>query len=359
MIPDMQTIIARIKSQPISDFNRATMLQYIDMLSLRNAKYTTIANSVELLIAVDRLVGKDFNRLNVQDIAQFTRNLDTYTRVSKNNKGKQGKLSDSSKQQRRLILKRILNMLKMHELADIIRIRNYHGQKLPESILSDDDVDNMLRYTTSYKETAIVSVLYESGCRIGELLSVNLKHLTFQQTKDNEIARMRVSGKTGPRVITLVSSVFTLHRWLDNHPYAKDAEAPLWVLDHKSEGIYPRLTPVVLRTLLTELADKAGVKKRVNPHAFRHARATRLAGYMTEQQMKAYLGWTGSSTMASIYVHLSGQDMENAVLKMHEEKNTQQTVNKATQTASKWCSECGTQLSPTSKFCSGCGKPTS
>lgn len=357
---DMETIINRINSQQMSTFNRSIAFQYIDMLSLRGSKHTTIANSVELLIFVDRLIGKDFNKLTVQDIAQFTRNLDTYTRISPNGKGKQGKLSDSSKQQRRLVLKSILNMLKMYDLADTIKIKNYHGQKMPDSILTDADVENMLQYAISHRDTAIVTVLYESGCRIGELLTVQLKHLTFISRKDGEIARMRVSGKTGPRFITLVDSVSVLHTWLTQHPYSKNPDAPLWVLDHKSfDGNCRQMTPVVLRTLLTELADKAGVKKRVNPHAFRHARATRLAGYMTEQQMKAYLGWTGSSTMASIYVHLSGQDMENAVLKMHEEKNTQQTVNKATQTASKWCSECGTQLSPTSKFCSGCGKPTS
>jgi len=354
---DMETIITRVNSQQMSDFNRDVIFQYIDTLNLRNAKYSTIANSVELLIFVERLIKKDFNQLNVQDIAQFTRDLDTYVRISPKGQGKQGKLSDSSKQQRRLILKSVLNMLKMYELADTIKIRNFHSQKLPESILSDEDVENMLRYTTSHKDTAIVTVLYESGCRIGELLTVQLKHLTFLQSKDGEIARMRVDGKTGARFITLINSVGVLHRWLDQHPYAKDPEAPLWVLDHKdSKGKYHQMTQVVLRTLLDDLAKKAGITKRVNPHAFRHARATRLAGYLTESQLKKAMGWAPNSTVCSVYIHLSGRDVEDAVLKMHEDTHANIPA-KPTLSGAKWCSECGTQLSPTAKFCSGCGTP--
>jgi len=53
----------------------------------------------------------------------------------------------------------------------------------------------------------------------------------------------------------------------------------------------------------------------VNPHAFRHARATDLASHLTEQQMKNYLGWTPDSKMCAVYVH--NPETENAILKMN------------------------------------------
>jgi hypothetical protein len=33
--------------------------------------------------------------------------------------------------------------------------------------------------------------------------------------------------------------------------------------------------------------------------------------------MKEYFGWVQSSDMASVYVHLSGRDVDSALLKLH------------------------------------------
>lgn len=46
-----------------------------------------------------------------------------------------------------------------------------------------------------------------------------------------------------------------------------------------------------LRTILRIIAEKASIKKKVIPHAFRHARATHLANSLTEAQMKEFFGW--------------------------------------------------------------------
>jgi site-specific recombinase XerD len=62
---------------------------------------------------------------------------------------------------------------------------------------------------------------------------------------------------------------------------------------------------------------KAGLNKRVYTHLLRHTRATELASILTEAQMKELLGWTQSSDMPSVYVHLSGRDVDSAFLKAH------------------------------------------
>ena len=58
-----------------------------------------------------------------------------------------------------------------------------------------------------------------------------------------------------------------------------------------------------------------------------------MAAHMTEQQLKKYLGWTEGSNMAAVYVHLSGKDIDDAVLKMNgmeveekEEDNALKTI---------------------------------
>jgi len=42
-----------------------------------------------------------------------------------------------------------------------------------------------------------------------------------------------------------------------------------------------------------------------------------LAKHLTEAQLKEYFGWTQASDMASRYVHLSGRDVDSAIMKLH------------------------------------------
>jgi hypothetical protein len=106
------------------------------------------------------------------------------------------------------------------------------------------------------------------------------------------------------------------------------------------------------RKLLRELAEKAGVRKRVNPYSFRHSTATYMANFLTEAQMCEFFGWKQGSKMPSIYVRLSGRDIDNRLLELHglkpkKNQDLEQTV--------KTCPRCQTRNSPASSFCNRCG----
>ena len=68
---------------------------------------------------------------------------------------------------------------------------------------------------------------------------------------------------------------------------------------------------------LRDIAERAHVQKRVNPHNFPHSRSTHLASRLTESQMEEYLGWVQGSRMPSIYVHMSGRDLDADLLQMY------------------------------------------
>ena len=55
----------------------------------------------------------------------------------------------------------------------------------------------------------------------------------------------------------------------------------------------------------------------VGPYLLRHSRATHLANHLTEAQMNAVLGWVQGSNMPAVYVHLSGRDVDRALLAAH------------------------------------------
>jgi len=103
---------------------------------------------------------------------------------------------------------------------------------------------------------------------------------------------------------------------------------------------------------LRNLARAAKIRKRIYPHLFRHSRATHLATHLTEAQMKQHFGWVQASDMASVYVHLSGRDVDSALLKLHgitvngEEKQEFTVL---------LCPRCKSKNSPSSKFCNACG----
>jgi ribosomal protein L40E len=92
--------------------------------------------------------------------------------------------------------------------------------------------------------------------------------------------------------------------------------------------------------------------KKVHPHKLRHSRATFLASKLTEAQMNQIFGWKQGSDMPSIYVHLSGRDMDDAILGVYGLKKEEQEKPKLTP---KICPRCQMNNPVDAKFCSRCG----
>lgn len=179
------------------------------------------------------------------------------------------------------------------------------------------------------------------------MLGLRLKHVDF----DDYGAVIRVYGKTGSRRVRLVSSVPHLSNWIEHHP-RKGNEDYLWVnvgtTNHGKRTGYQNA-----RKLLKQIARKAGIEKAVNPHSFRHSRATHLANKLTEAQMKEYFGWVQGSDMASIYVHLSGRDVDNAILRIHG-KLSKDEEKKEEELKTRECPRCYHENSPEARFCNRC-----
>ncbi len=220
--------------------------------------------------------------------------------------------------------------------------------KLPEEILTPQEVQALIAAAPSARDKAFISCLYESGCRIGEILFLRIGQLQrhphgFQITVDGTMK--------GPRRILLIASAPHLADWLNRHPRFTDPQAPLWVRDDKTARQigYTRACTILRRT-----AERAGVKKAVNPHNFRHSRATHLAKHLTEAQMKEYFGWVQGSDMASTYVHLSGRDIDNALLRLNNIEVPEDRGNGDRFTV-QVCPACKFENPPSNRFCSRCG----
>jgi len=200
------------------------------------------------------------------------------------------------------------------EVKWIRTTQNNNHSILPEEILTETDVEALIKAAEWARDKAIVAMLFDLGSRTGEFLSLQRKNVVF----DKLGAMVVVDGKTGRRRQRLILSIPFLAEWMNEHP-DKRPEAPLWI--HNAQGCHEKgivhLDYYALRMLLVRLGEKAGIKRRVNPYAFRHARATHLANFLTEAQLKMVFGWTQNSRMPGRYVHLSGRDVDNALLRVH------------------------------------------
>ena len=99
------------------------------------------------------------------------------------------------------------------------------------------------------------------------------------------------------------------------------------------------------------LLSRVKLNKPVNPHHFRHSRATELAKKITEAQLCNYMGWIVGSREAATYVHLSGRDTDKAILKLHG--LAEEETEKETFTPIK-CPRCNIKNDPAAKFCNSC-----
>lgn len=259
-----------------------------------------------------------------------------------------------TKQDYKVVIKRFWKWLSGDEnYPDSVRwikIGTYRSRKLPEELLTDDEVKRVADAAYNPRDKALVLVLYESGLRIGELLSLKLKNVQM----DEYGAVLIVSGKTGMRRVRIIASAPALANWLSNHPERNNPDAWVWItLWNPRSGHHKLLSYAGSNKLLRNLFERAGVKKGCNPHLFRHSAATRYAKILTEAQMKQHFGWVQSSDMASVYVHLSGRDVDETLLRIHGLKKDEKT--EIEQFRAPVCPRCGERNSPEKKTCAKCG----
>jgi integrase/recombinase XerD len=185
------------------------------------------------------------------------------------------------------------------------------NQKLPEDMITESEVKLMIDSAENNRDKAMIALLWDIGARISEIGNLHVKDIKF----DDIGISILVNGKTGPRKVRAVWSIDYINDWLKVHPGQKNPEAPLWFNFAKKSENLEAMQYGAIRMQLTKISRKAGISKKIHPHLFRHSRATYMANYLTEAQMDAYFGWIQGSDMPSIYVHLSGRDVDDAVLK--------------------------------------------
>ncbi|RKD85913.1 tyrosine-type recombinase/integrase [Halopiger aswanensis] len=195
------------------------------------------------------------------------------------------------------------------ETAWIQKHRQTHPRLLPQNLLTPHDVEALIESATNERDRAFIALLWETGARIGELIDLRVDDIE----NSGEQKYVIVDGKTGSRRLLLVESASYLEQWLTVHPNPVTT-AFLWCKVDMNQGTpNEQISYQYIRLkILARTQDRAKIEKPVNPHHFRHSRATYLANFLTEAQLCEWFGWVRGSRVPGRYVHLSGRDIDRA-----------------------------------------------
>ena len=219
-------------------------------------------------------------------------------------------------------------------------------EKLPQDLLTKDDVKAQIEACKNPRDKAFVALLYETGARIGELID-----LTVGDIEDRDHGKkVVIDGKTGSRRLPLVESVPYLNKWLSEHP-EPEPDAPLWckIQQAGDDGLsYRYLREKVLSTTM----ERADIDKPSNPHHYRHSRASYLATKMTESELCEWFGWAQGSDVPARYVHLSGRDIDHKYDSLHDLVDEEDDTDEPEAAA---CPRCDELNEADAAFCFNCG----
>ena len=190
------------------------------------------------------------------------------------------------------------------------------GKHLPE-VLSVEEIDSIINVIDVSKpegirDRAIIEVLYGCGLRISELCNLRISQLYLEDKY------IRVKGKGSKERLVPIEGVAIdrVREWLVTRMgYKMKPSEEDYVFVSLTRG--SRLSRISLFVYIKDYAERAGIKKNISPHTFRHSFATHLLeGGANLRAIQMMLGHEDIST-TEIYMHIDKSKLRTEILEHH------------------------------------------
>ena len=176
-------------------------------------------------------------------------------------------------------------------------------QRLP-GFLFEDEMSDLLQLEgsdfTTLRDRLILELLYSTGCRISELVTVNLDDIDFKR------GRVLVHGKgRKDRLVFLGSTATRVLR--DYLPYRAERLARMGRRNEKALVINAnggRITQRGVAGIIQKRVMEKGIAKKVSPHTFRHSFATHILDHGADIRVVQELLGHSSLSTTQVYTHL-------------------------------------------------------
>jgi len=184
------------------------------------------------------------------------------------------------------------------------------GKSLPIS-LSESNVEALLRAPDiddpiGLRDRAMLELLYATGLRVSELVSLEYKQINLQQ------GVVRVIGKGNKERLVPMGDEAVI--WISR--YLNQARSELMKSRGVSNSLFitkrgSAMTRQAFWYLIKRYAVKAGINQKLSPHTLRHAFATHLLNYGADLRVvQLLLGHSDLST-TQIYTHIAKSRLQN------------------------------------------------
>ena len=236
---------------------------------------------LQTLLNLSRMLKKNWLDVTTSDIGNLVKDIvDTYS-------DPRGKETHSSHDHKK-VLKIFFRWMKLgsrskNEVGDPVETKNIKIKKVKNSITREDLItsDDRIKLIDGCNGNLRNETLIDCAIDAGELLNLKIKHVT--QDKYGYI--IKVDGKTGQRPIRIIEAAPKLASWLNNHPFRKNPNSPLWPQLTKNNYGKP-LTYSAARQVIVRVSENVKRKhenfnKRIFFTLFRHSEATKAANFMT------------------------------------------------------------------------------
>ncbi len=197
------------------------------------------------------------------------------------------------------------------ELVEMPRLPD----RLPD-VLTLVEIDAMIAAIDYSKDEglrnhAILETLYGSGLRVSELVNLPLNHIDF----DSRF--MIVEGKGSKQRVVPMSDICVdlIQEYLEQRKNQNVRKGDEGILFLNRRGA--RLSRVMIFYIVRQLAEAAGIKKKISPHTIRHSFATHLLeGGANLRAIQEMLGHESIAT-TEIYVHVDRNRLRSELLTHH------------------------------------------
>lgn len=193
------------------------------------------------------------------------------------------------------------------------------GRKLPDT-LSEEEINSIinaidLSSTHGQRNKTLLETLYSCGLRVTELITLQLSDLFFDE------GFIRVIGKGDKQRFVPINLhtqklILIYINQVRNHMKTQKGFEDTLFLNQRGK----QLTRNMVFLIIKSVTKKAGIKKNVSPHTFRHSFATHLlergADLRSIQQMLGH----ESITTTEIYMHIDKTFLKEVVEKYHPRK---------------------------------------
>lgn len=162
------------------------------------------------------------------------------------------------------------------------------------------------------RNKAILETLYSCGLRVSELVNIKISQLYL------DLGYIRVTGKGDkerlvPIGSTAIKYILLYENNIRNHITVKPGNEDILFLNRRGQ----KLTRVMIFLIIKGLVQKAGIKKTISPHTFRHSFATHLIeGGANLRAVQEMLGHE-SITTTEIYTHLDKEFLRKTLEQFH------------------------------------------